>query len=407
MIKGGQISGALAESDGDPQTGFAARNKYVTDPSSLGPQLDGEYYVTWLDQWASNNTHQTDSGNAKSIQAVQSDLDWILKQNASFSIYMVHGGTNWGFQNGADWGDSLEPITTSYDYGAPIDESGRTNDIYNAIRQTIASHIGSENIPDMVKDEPVIEIPDIKLTPSSKLLDSLPDPISKKFPINMEALEQAVGLTLYRHVMASAINGTIDVGDAPRDRILVYVNGRRVGVIDSLYVTPNTVELSLKKGDILDLLVENMGRVNYGDRIVDQRKGIVGNVTLDQNVLYGWQIYSLPLSSPPKPSSNDIKLADTSDPVFFEGAFDVDPIGDTFLELPGWTKGVVWVNGINLGRYWTIGPQQTLYLPGCYLHEKNNKITVLALEPTGQEDVVRGIKTRNWGNNPDPDAPSN
>lgn len=406
MIKGGQISGVLAESDGDPKTGFAARDQYVTDSSSLGPQLDGEYYVTWLDQWASNNTFQTDSGNTKSIQGVQSDLDWILNQNASFSIYMVHGGTNWGFQNGADWGDSLEPITTSYDYGSPIDESGRTNDIYRAIRQTIASHVGEDNIPDVIDEEPLIEISNIKLNPSSKLFDSLPDPVLKRSPINMEALGQAVGFILYRHVATSATKGNIDVGDYPRDRILIYVNGYRVGVIDSLYVAPNTVELNLKKNDVLDLLVENMGRVNYGERIVEQRKGIVGNVTLGDNVLSNWQIYPLPLASPPESSSGSVQVSNTSGPVFFESTFNVDKVGDTFLELPGWTKGVVWVNGVNLGRYWTIGPQQTLYLPGCYLKEKNNKIEVLALEPTGEEGSVRGITTRNWGNNPDPDAPS-
>ncbi|CAI7567108.1 unnamed protein product [Penicillium pancosmium] len=387
MIKGGQISGVLAESDGDPKTGFAARDKYVTDPTSFGPQLD-------------------DVGNTKSIQAVQSDLDWILKQNASFSIYMVHGGTNWGFQNGADWGDALEPITTSYDYGAPIDESGRTNDIYRAIRQTIASHVGEDNIPDVIDEEPLIEIPDIKLSPSSKLFDSLPDPVVKKSPINMEALGQAVGFIVYRHVATSTIKGNINVGDYPRDRILIYVNGRRIGVIDSLYVTPNTVEVSLKKNDVLDLLVENMGRVNYGERIVEQRKGIVGNVTLGNNVLSNWQIYPLPLGSPPDSTSRNVQISKESGPVFFEGTFDVNKVGDTFLEFPGWTKGVVWVNGVNLGRYWTIGPQQTLYLPGCYLKEKGNKITVLALEPTGDEGTVRGITTRNWGNNPDPDAPS-
>jgi beta-galactosidase GanA len=184
------------------------------------------------------------------------------------------------------------------------------------------------------------------------------------------------------------------------------VNGYRVGVIDSLYVAPNTVELNLKKNDVLDLLVENMGRVNYGERIVEQRKGIVGNVTLGDNVLSNWQIYPLPLASPPESSSGSVQVSNTSGPVFFESTFNVDKVGDTFLELPGWTKGVVWVNGVNLGRYWTIGPQQTLYLPGCYLKEKNNKIEVLALEPTGEEGSVRGITTRNWGNNPDPDAPS-
>lgn len=408
MLEGGQIHGALAETDGDPKTGFNARNQYVTDPTSLGPQLDGEYYVTWLDQWASNKSFETDSGSPASIQNIQSDLDWILKQNGSFSIYMFHGGTNWGFQNGADWENSLEPITTSYDYGAPLDESGRPNDIYDAIRQTISSHVGADSIPPVPVDKPLVEIPPIKLTPTVGLFDSLPKPIRKQYPVNMEAVGQSTGFTLYRHVVDSAMNGVLQPGDTLRDRDLVYVNGHRVGVIDNTYAAPSTVKLNLKKHDVLDLLIENLGRVNYGPRIIDQRKGIVGNVTVGGNVLADWDIFPLPLNTLPTPISSTAKTPQPSagsSPIFYTGTFDVDSVGDTFLELPGWTKGAVWVNGVNLGRYWIIGPQQTLYLPGVYLKETGNKVDVLALEPTGNEGSVSGITSRKWGNHPDPDAP--
>ncbi|KAJ6008189.1 hypothetical protein N7540_012165 [Penicillium herquei] len=405
-LEGGQIAGALAETDGSPQTGFAARDEYVTDPSSLGPQLDGEYYITWLDQWASNNTFETDEGDASAIESATSDLAWILNHNASFSIYMFHGGTNWGFQNGADWGNALEPITTSYDYGAPLDESGRTNDIYHAVRETIGSHIGMDNIPDLVAEKSLIEISPITLTPSVNMFDALPEPIRKTIPVNMEIVGQSYGFILYRHTATGASSGTLKTGDAPRDRVLVYINGKRVGVIDNSYEVPNTVDLTLKKGDVLDLLIENMGRVNYGSEIADQRKGIVGNVTVSGTVLLNWELYPLPLTTPPTASSSTGGTSNPSaesSPIFYTGTFDVDEVGDTFLELPGWTKGIVWVNGVNLGRYWTVGPQQTLYLPGVYLRESGNSITVLALEPTGSEGSVQGIKTRNWGNNPDPD----
>ncbi|KAJ5371302.1 uncharacterized protein N7496_007394 [Penicillium cataractarum] len=408
MLEGGQIHGALAETDGDPKTGFSARDQYVTDPTSLGPQLDGEYYVTWLDQWASNKSFTTDSGDSTSIQNIQSDLDWILKQNGSFNIYMFHGGTNWGFQNGADWSDSLEPIITSYDYGAPLDESGRPNDIYDAIRQTIGSYVGADSIPSVPADKPLVEIPSIELTPSVSLFDSLLKSVKKQYPVNMEALGQSTGFTLYRHVITAATTGTLQPGDTPRDRVLIYVNGHRVGVIDNSYAAPSTVQLNLKKHDVLDLLIENMGRVNYGPRIIDQRKGIVGNVTVGGDVLANWDIYPLPLESPPSPSSSNAKKPQPSagsGPVFYTGTFDVGTVGDTFLELPGWTKGAVWVNGVNLGRYWIIGPQQTLYLPGVYLKETGNKIDVLALEPTGNEGFVSGVTSRKWGNHPDPDAP--
>lgn len=409
MLDGGQIHGALAETDGDPRTGFSARDKYVTDPSSLGPQLDGEYYVTWLDQWASNYTYQTDVGNSDAIKKVQSDLDWILKNNGSFSIYMFHGGTNWGFQNGADWSDSgyLTPITTSYDYGAPLDESGRPNEIYHALRQTISAYTGQNNVPDIPAEQPLIEIPVFQLKPAVDLFDSLPEPTRRTYPVNMEAVGQSTGLILYRHIAKKPVNGTLQPGDAPRDRVLVYVNGHRVGVIDNTYEVPSTVQLTLKEHDVLDLLIENMGRVNYGPKIPDQRKGIVGNVTVGRKLLSNWQIYPLPLEEPPTPSTSTKtpNPAPGSSPIFFSGTFNLDTVGDTFLELPGWIKGVVWVNGVNLGRYWIVGPQQTLYLPGCYLRKEGNEITVLALEPTENDGAVRGVTTRNWGNNPDPDAP--
>lgn len=410
MLEGGQIPGALAETDGNsPQGGFAARDKYVTEPSSLGPQLDGEYYITWLDQWGSERPYQTDVGNAVQTKKIQSDLEWILAHNGSFSIYMFHGGTNWGFQNGADWENALEPIITSYDYGAPLDESGRTNALYFAVRDTISSFVDSNSIPAVPENEPLIEIPSIQLMPKVALFDddALPEPRLEKYPINMEAIGQAYGLILYRHITTTPVKGKVKTGDSPRDRVLVYVNGKRVGVIDSMYETPQTVNIELKPHDVLDLLVENMGRVNYGPRIVDQRKGIVGNVTIGDTVLQEWEIYSLPLESPPHVPPSDVKTTTTasSGPVFYSGSFEVDTIGDTFLELPGWTKGVVWVNGVNLGRYWIVGPQQTLYLPGCYLRKPQNTVTVLELEPSGNEGFLRGIKTRNWGNNPDPDAP--
>jgi beta-galactosidase GanA len=151
-----------------------------------------------------------------------------------------------------------------------------------------------------------------------------------------------------------------------------------------------------------------MGRVNYGPRIPDQRKGIIGNVTIGAKVLSSWEIFPLPMASPPTPTQYPTFKAlnsSVSGPVFYSGTFDVDGVGDTFLELSGWTKGVVWVNGENLGRYWTVGPQQSLYLPGCYLKSAGNEISVLALEPSKDQSEVRGVTTRKWGNNPDPDAP--
>ena len=406
-IVGGSLPGTLAETDGDPKSGFAARDQYA-DPSSLGPQLDGEYYITWLDLWASNSTYETDVGSPSAIASIQQDLGWTLANNHSFSIYMFHGGTNWGFQNGADWFQSLTPVITSYDYGAPLDESGRTTDIYDALRDTISAYVKPNSVPPVPQNDPPVAIAPISLSPAIRLFDALPTPNKAKSPLNMEALGQSHGFTLYRHTSKTTIDGILQPGEGIRDRLLVYLNSKRVGVIDSIYQAPTTISLALKQGDVLDILVENMGRINYGPRITDQRKGIVGDVVVGNTTLYDWKIYALPLD--PAPSYGHVTMPASfpgvdSGPILYTGSFDIGSIGDTFLELQGWTKGVVWVNGVNLGRYWIVGPQQTLYLPGCYLKREGNLIVVLALEPSPTQGAVQGITSRNWGNNPDPDAP--
>lgn len=405
-IVGGQLPGILAETDGDPKSGFAARDQYAF-ASSLGPQLDGEYYITWLDLWASNSTYDTDVGDESAISSIISDLSWVLANGSSFSIYMFHGGTNWGFQSGADWSDALTPVITSYDYGAPLTENGAITDVYLALRNMISGFVPKGTIPVLPANSTAVSVPPIRVTPAVALFETLPKPVFAPQPINMEKLGQAHGFTLYRHSVTSAVSGILQPGDQPRDRLLIYVNQKRVGVIDSIYVTPQQIHLDLKHGDVLDILVENMGRVNYGPRIPDQRKGIVGDVTVGNTKLTGWNMYTLPLDPPPSAPSHspNIRADSTSGPVFYQGTFDIDTVGDTFLELQGWTKGVVWVNGVNLGRYWTVGPQQTLYLPGCYLKKKDNTILILALEPSASQGSVQGITSRNWGNNPDPDAP--
>lgn len=423
-LAGGQLQGVLAEIDGDPKTGFAARDKYVTDPSSLGPLLDGEYYVTWLDSWASNYSHQTDSGDNTAMQQVLNDLDWILSSKNSFSLYMFHGGTNWGFDNGAIWGSSyLEAVTTSYDYGAPLDESGRPTDIYYRIRDLIAKYVPAGSIPDVPIAQNLTKTEDIGLEPIVGLFDTLEyfHKTKAKYPLSMETLGQSYGFVLYEHMAKSPVNGHLQLEGGIRDRVIVYVNDTRIRVMDSTYIAPSSAQVSLQTGDRLQLLVENLGRVDYAQQLKDQTKGIVGNVTIGNNstVLTGWNIYSMGLDSIPyaaRPSSRkSIRVGSRVPPVFYRGSYTIpsnvseSPLTrDTFISLPNGVKGVVWVNGRNLGRYWTIGPQQSLYLPGCFLNNgtEPNEVVVLELEPQGNTTFfAKGLSTRQWFNNPDPDAP--
>ena len=412
-LDGGTLHGVLAETDGGPQTGFEARDN-ITDPTMLGPLLDGEYYVTWIDDWSTTSTYSTDNGNEGAMDGVVNDLEFILSGNNSFSIYMFHGGTNFGFENGGIFASNrLNAVTSSYDYGAPLDESGRPTEIYNRIRTMIAKHVPKGSIPDIPSTPGMMTVDDFTLKPVRSLFDTLGAPKQDTRPVTMEALGQSYGFVLYEHNVTADVSGALAPGDGPRDRVIIYVNGAKVGVVDKTYVTPKTIDVDLKKGDTLQLLVENLGRIDYGQQLKEQAKGVVGNVTVGvDNVLEGWASYSIPLTSLPDLHGKAPEIKAGRTPVFYTGSFagasgtSNDMSGDTFLALPAGIKGTVWVNGNHIGRYWTVGPQQSLFVPGSFLHggRRANDVVVLELEPNATQLVGKGINKREWFNNPDPDA---
>lgn len=227
------------------------------------------------------------------------------------------------------------------------------------------------------------------------------------------------------------MNGTLLPGDRARDRLITYINGVKIGVIDSTYTYPQNLSLSVKAGDKLQLLVENLGRVDYFsppsftyNALLDPYKGILGNVSIDGVVLEGWDVYSLPVDDIPFPSlSSTIMISKSvtniSTPIYYYGEFHVNATStnvnttdprtlDTFIAIPNGIKGVVWINGFMLGRYWVVGPQQSLYCPGTLLRERVvNEVVVLEVEPRegGGEMVMEGLSERVWGNGVDPDYP--
>ena len=426
ILEGGEVLGALAEVDGDPRGGFEARNLYIKNPSELGPLLDGEYYTLAPDNWGSNSSHQ--APNQATIDGFISDIDFVLGGNNSISLYMFHGGTNFGFGNGAIWRNYSAVFTTTYDYGAPLDESGRTTGLYNQLRDALGKYEPNGSLPDMPVDVPLSTIPDIKLTPIASLGDLLSNSTLTNSPVTMESLNQSYGYILYEHTATTSYTGLLKPGDRPRDRVIVYINGTKKGVIDSIYETPAKIGLSLDAGDKLQLLVENLGRVDYWslasgtfNALLEPHKGIVGSVTIGGRVLQHWQTYSLPFDTVPNPTNGTPRerspmMGDL--PVLYHGRFlvngtrnntseQVDPMQlDTFLAVPNATKGVVWVNGFNLGRYWIIGPQQSLYLPGILLKQGAwNEVIMLELEPDDRPMIARGLAVREWANYPDIDAP--
>jgi hypothetical protein len=259
---------------------------------------------------------------------------------------------------------------------------------------------------------PLQTIPSFTLTPVAGMFDNLASmtPVTSTSPQVMEAVNsQCFGYILYQYKSTVTASGTITVGNGPRDRVIILVNGQRIGTLTAIYKSNPAVSVSIKPGDTLQLLVENLGRIDSGTG--DQRRGIIGSVSVGGQTLTNWQHYNFQFDSPPTVASNrTVSVTSTSGPTYFRGTFN-NPntpgmAADTYLELPGGTKGVVWVNGHNLGRYWTIGPQQQLYLPGAWLNAPGtpNDVLVLELSPRTGSRTADGSATRKWGNNADPDC---
>ncbi|KAI0015914.1 putative beta-calactosidase [Xylariomycetidae sp. FL0641] len=417
-LENAAVPGVLAEIDGQAKSGFEARAS-VKDPSRLGPLLNGEYYTTWFDYWGSNASHISTGGTYFQGLYVKDDVQYILEGNNSISFYMFHGGTNWDYGSSSLWDGNgyIDAATTSYDYGAPLDESGRTTPFYETLRGYITEYSQYSEAPDIPENVPLMAVPEFSLHAAGGLFDDLGDATAvADFPMHMEALNQSRGFVLYEHTADTAMNGTLIVGDKPRDRVIAYVNGARVGVQSSTYAYWDPIRVDLQPGDRVQLLVENLGRISFQHPMDEQRKGIMGNVTIDNStVLSGWSMYSLPLLEVPAATAPASSSEVAEAPALYSGTFnttvttgDDDAARDTFLEIKGGLKGVVWVNGHNMGRYWAIGPQQSLYVPGCYLHrEGGNEVVVLELEPRAGLTTLaaQGRATRIWGNNVDPDAP--
>jgi beta-galactosidase len=353
----------------DPEKGFKALR--AVQPS--GPLMCGEFYPGWFDTWGA--PHHL--GNTKQYLA---DLEYMLSNNASFSIYMAHGGTTFGMWSGAD--HPFKPDTSSYDYDAPISEAGWTGEKFQATRDLISKYLPpGEKLPEPPPANPVMSVPPFTLTQTAAIFDNLPASVKGAAPRNMEAYNQGHGCILYRATLPAGPAATLQVERAG-DFAWVFLDGKKTGVMDRR-ARSYSVELpARKKKSRLDILVEAMGHVNFGNEIHD-RKGLRGDVQLvtadSTNVLSGkWKIYPLRLDAPML-AGLKWKTGAAGGPAFWRGSFNVDKPADTFLDLRNWGKGVVWVNGHCLARYWNIGPTQTAYMPGPWLHAGKNEIVVLDL----------------------------
>ncbi|TDH15060.1 hypothetical protein EPR50_G00027820 [Perca flavescens] len=361
--------------------------KYLDGIQPNKPKLVMEYWSGWFDLWGDLHHMYT----AEDMIPVVTE---ILKLDMSINLYMFHGGTNFGFMSGAFavGMPAPRPMVTSYDYDAPLSEAGDYTTKYHLLRN-LFSHYHAQPLPELPSNQERRAYQPIVIHQHLSLWDSLhftDKPLKSERPVNMENLPvnnnngQSYGYTLYETTMTS--KGTLNSQNNIRDRALVFVDKHFVGVLDY-----ETQELPLPDGKgkrTLSLLVENCGRVNYGKTLDDQRKGLVGDIELNKRPLSDFIIRSLDMKpgfvNRLESSGHWMSMHQRpSFPGFFQARLYVNSFPkDTFIKLPGWSKGVVFINGKNLGRYWSIGPQQTLYVPGLWLHKGDNQVIVFEEQET-------------------------
>ena len=364
-------------------TGHAAAGLDALESIRPGqPLFATEYWPGWFDLWG--HPHET-----RPIAPQIADLDTILGRGASLNIYMVHGGTSFGFMAGASESTgAYRGNVTSYDYDAPIDEAGHPTPKFFAYRDVILKYTHQKplHVPPV---PPVVAVPPFTLPRTESLWDTLPAPIASDAPKTMEQVGQAYGLILYRtHLAQAAQNATLTL-DHMQDFAVVYVDGKQAGTLDRHYHQDH-LSIAAPAGARLDILVENMGRLNSTKKMRDETKGI-HDALLNGVPLRGWKIYPLPMD--PAPHAGASAKPFVAGPHFAEGSFTVKNVGDTFLDTRDLGMGAVWINGHALGRFWDIGPQATLYVPGVRLKKGRNDVVIFELLKNDAQPKLAGLTT--------------
>ncbi|MCX2475309.1 beta-galactosidase [Pedobacter sp. MC2016-05] len=366
LFEGGTLPGALPTANGEDDVA-KLKSQVEKFYGNKGPYMVAEFYPGWLSHWA-------EPFPKISNESIVKQTNKYLDGGVSFNLYMVHGGTNFGFTSGANYDDKhdIQPDLTSYDYDAPISEAGWATEKYFALREILKN----DKTPAIPAKIPVISIPNIKLSKSIDLevFKNAIVPVSNDQPLTFEKLNQGHGYVWYSRRFRQPISGKLQLKGL-RDYAIIYVNGTKVAELNSNF-QKYECDIDIPFNAVLDIIVENMGRINYGAKIVNSSKGIVSPVVInDQTITGNWDMYKMPMNAMP----NIAKMkgsAIVGKPAIYQGTFSLQKTGDTFLDMSSWGKGIVFINGINLGRYWKIGPQQTLYLPGCWLKTGKNEIVI-------------------------------
>ena len=365
------LPGTALGLDGD--TDFAAAQAIAGEL----PVWMGEGYPGWITHWG-------DQGFARGDFA--GTLARLLAEGRSFNLYVVHGGTNFGFGAGANADNdyaNFQPVITSYDYGAPIAEHGAPTADYHVFRRMIAAH-SAQPLPELPEVPPMASFATFTPQPHAALWDNLPAAKQVDRPQSNELLfGQDHGMVLYRR--ATKGGGELAI-DGVRDYATVFHGGRYADCI-SRVVHPNlrsghTLRLPAGPGEaLLEILVDSFGHVNFGHAMAD-RKGLLGEVRLDGKPLEDWQAMSLPLDEAWLASLKPLQGKPARPGVFFKGTLSLAQAGDCYLDMADWDKGYLWVNGRLLGRYWNLGPQQRLYCPAPWLRDGDNEVLVFDMHRT-------------------------
>lgn len=395
-LNAGKLPGAL------PTGNFGSRTEerfgLLQQYTDGGPLMCTEFWVGWFDHWG-NGGHMR--GN---LEESVKDLDKMLEMG-HVNIYMFEGGTNFGFMNGSNYYDELTPDVTSYDYDAVLSEDGQITEKYRRYREVIGKYT---EIPEVEFTTKIVRKAYGTLKVQEKVslsstLDKLSTPVESIYPQSMERLGQNYGYILYRTKLHSEENlGKVKLWGA-NDRVNILVDDDPVVTLyDRELLEEHQLNYELKRKvepvrgsgadvqaqehPVMDILVENMGRVNFGPRMDLQRKGIDHCVQINGHMHNHWQQYTLPLDNIHKVDFSGEYKAGT--PAFYRFSLEVDEVGDTFLDFEGWGKGCVFVNGFNIGRFWEIGPQKRLYIPGPLLKAGENEIIIFETDGKVAETIT-------------------
>ena len=351
------------------------------------PLMCSEFWSGWFDKWGAR--HET-----RPAKDMVAGLDEMLSKGISFSLYMTHGGTSFGHWAGAN-SPGFQPDVTSYDYDAPINEYGHATPKYHELRNMMQKYT-DKKLPSVPKPvAPIITVPEFKLTEFAPLANGAEKTVNSKDTKTFEDLDMGWGTAVYTVDLPETKNGGTLVADV-HDFAQYFINGKYVGKTDRVKNERALTIPATKKGDKLQIVVEGMGRINFG-RAIKDFKGIVGDMklTAEENGhevtwnLKNWSMTTIPDDYQTAVKAFEKKSDNKGTRGYYRGYFNLKKVGDTFLNFETWGKGQVYVNGHAMGRIWYIGPQQTLFIPGCWLKKGKNEIIVL--------DVVGPKEAKVWG----------